>query len=289
MKLVSFLSLCFASALLAQEPLTVDAVIANRALWPKEVTVNVQHQVPIIVNGKSSGSMQANPGRVYTVKSVDAAGVHVDAHGAPLTFPATDTDLLVRSTEVDARLKSAATAAPAATPAPVTASVSAPAPQTAPAPAKITNSIAAKLSGKLVSLDGKKLQPFDAKSLESKKYLAVYFSASWCPPCRKFTPELVSWYKRKKGDLDKFDIIFVSSDKTDADMLGYMVEDKMAWPALAFDKKPGSPLRQYSGRGIPCLVILDEHGQVLSHSYENGEYIGPTKVLKDLDKLLKSS
>lgn len=72
-------------------------------------------------------------------------------------------------------------------------------------------------------------------------------------------------------------------------MLGYMVEDKMAWPALAFDKKSGSPFRQFSGRGIPCLVILDEHGQVLSHSYENGEYVGPTKVLKDLDKLLKSS
>jgi len=286
MKLVTFLSLCFASTLLAQEPLTVDAVIANRALWPKEVTVNVQHQVPIIVNGKSSGSMQANPGRVYTVKSVDATGVHVDAHGAPLTFPAADTDLLTRSTEVDTRLKTAA-AAPVAPVAAAPASTTAP--QAAPAPAKITNAFAAKLGDTLVALDGKKLQPFDSKSLSSKKYIAIYYSASWCPPCRKFTPELVSWYKRKKGDLDKFDIIFVSSDKTSEDMLGYMVEDKMAWPALAFDKKSGSPFRQFSGRGIPCLVILDEHGQVLSHSYENGEYIGPTKVLKDLDKLLKSS
>jgi len=289
MKLVSFLSLCLASTLLAQEPLTVDAVVANRALWPKEVTVNVQHQVPIIVNGKASGSMQATPGRVYPVKSVDAAGVHVDAHGAPLTFPVTDTDLLTRSTEVDTRLKTVAAAAPAA-PAPAApAATTTAAPQAAAAPAAITNTFAAKLGNTLVSLDGKKLQPFDSKALSSKKYIAIYYSASWCPPCRAFTPELVSWYKRKKSDWDKFDVIFVSSDKTSDDMLGYMIEDKMAWPALAFDKKPGSPLRQFSGKGIPCLVVIDEHGQVVSHTYVDGERVGPTKVMKDLDKLLKDS
>lgn len=282
MKFLLFLSLCLASPLIAQDAVTVESVTANRALWPKEVTVNIAHQVPIIVNGKESGSMQIAAGRVYPVKSVDATGVTVDAMGAPKTFAVTDTDLLTRATEVDTKRKAAAAAA---TPAPVVAAT--PAPAAVKAEPKLTNTIAQKLGGDLVALDGKKLRPFDAHSLNSKKYLAIYFSASWCPPCRAFTPDLVSWYKRKKTSLDKFDIIFVSSDKSADAMTEYMVDDKMAWPALAFDRKKSSPLRSFAGPGIPCLVILDETGSVVANSYENGEYVGPRKVLATLDKLLK--
>lgn len=61
----------------------------------------------------------------------------------------------------------------------------------------------------------------------------------------------------------------------------------MTWPALAYDKKSASPLRKYSGRGIPCLVVVDAEGKVISDSYEGVDYVGPTKVRKDLDKLLK--
>ncbi len=279
------LSICFTSLLQAQETPPIEAVTANRALWPREVTISVAHQVPLVLNGKPAGTMQVAAGRVYPVKSVDSTGVQIDAMGSPMTFPIADTDLLTRVGEVNARIKAAAAAPAATTPAVAAATPARPA-AAAPEP-KVSNTVAKGLLNDLVSLDGKKLAPFDATPLTTKKYLAVYFSAAWCPPCRKFTPELVSWYKRKKGDLDKFDIIFVSSDKTEEDMLGYMTEDKMAWPALGFDKKKQSQLRSYSGRGIPCLVILDATGKVISHSYVDGEYVGPTKVLKDLDNLLK--
>lgn len=79
----------------------------------------------------------------------------------------------------------------------------------------------------------------------------------------------------------------MSSDKSSEEMLGYMVEDKMAWPAVQFDQKKSSPLRSFCGPGIPCLVILDENGKVILNSYVDGEYVGPTKVLKDFEKLLK--
>ena len=43
------------------------------------------------------------------------------------------------------------------------------------------------------------------------KISGLYFSASWCGPCRSFTPQLCSFYeKMKPGDLE---IVFVSSDQ----------------------------------------------------------------------------
>ena len=33
-------------------------------------------------------------------------------------------------------------------------------------------------------------------ALRGKKVIGVYFSADWCGPCRKFTPELVSFYNK---------------------------------------------------------------------------------------------
>ena len=285
MKRLLFSCTCALSFLNAQEPVTLETVASSRSLWPREVTVNVAHQVPIVINGKPSGSMEIPAGRVYVVKSVGASGVAVDAVGSALTFPVAETDLLVRAGEVKARLDAQAAAAPiaaAATPAPTPA-------RTAPTPAPVAeNAISKALTGDLVFLDGKKLKTFDAASLGGKKYFAIYRSASWCGPCRTFTPELVSWYNRKKSARDKFEVIFVSSDRSEDDMANYMKEDKMPWPALEYSKvSKRSPITGIGGRGIPDLVVIDTDGNVLSSSYEGETYLGPRKVLKDLENLLK--
>lgn len=285
MKRALLFCLCALSYLNAQEPLAIETIVATKTLWPREVTVNVAHQVPIVVNGKPSGSMQAPSGRTYAVKSVTAAGVVVDAAGSPMTFPATDTDLLARAEQARARLDALAAATPP--PAPVARSTPPPA---APSPTPEGNAISKALSGDLVSLDGKKLKKFDAASLGGKKYFAIYRSASWCGPCRAFTPDLVSWYKRKKSKQDLFEVILVSSDRSEEDMAAYMREDGMPWPALDFDKRSKrSPITGLGGRGIPDLVVIDAEGNVLSKSYEGETYVGPRKVLADLEDLLKKS
>jgi len=146
------------------------------------------------------------------------------------------------------------------------------------------------LKDDLVVADGKKLKKFDESALAQTKYYAIYYSAAWCGPCRAFTPDLVKWYKRNKNENPHFELIFVSSDRSEEDMAAYMKEDDMAWPALDFNKnKSNRTLTQYAGNGIPCLVFVDAEGKVLSDSYEGKSYVGPRKVLADMEKTLKGN
>ncbi|CAM9699306.1 unnamed protein product [Discosporangium mesarthrocarpum] len=53
------------------------------------------------------------------------------------------------------------------------------------------------------------------------KTLALYFSAHWCPPCRAFTPKLISLYKammaraESNGSPAAVEFVYVSSDKSE--------------------------------------------------------------------------
>lgn len=150
--------------------------------------------------------------------------------------------------------------------------------------------IATQFNGKLVSLNGKRTQPLPENPTAQAKYIALYFSAGWCGPCRKFSPELVSFYNRVKPAHPEFELVFVSLDSNESEMEKYMTDLAMPWPALRFSAvKTSSRIRQYGGGGIPCLVLLNDKGEVLSHSYEGPNYVGPGKVLADAEKLLSGA
>ncbi|MDA0323836.1 MAG: thioredoxin-like domain-containing protein [Verrucomicrobia bacterium] len=147
------------------------------------------------------------------------------------------------------------------------------------------DSIFAKLLEKhLVSVQGKKVKSYEMAT--NPDYYAFYFSASWCGPCRRFTPQLVDFYNKQK-DLAKFcEVILVSADQNKQAMAQYMADAKMPWPALSHDKAGSREVVQYAGSGIPCLVLVDKEGKVVSDSYINGQYVGPGRVMHDLKTLL---
>jgi thiol-disulfide isomerase/thioredoxin len=148
--------------------------------------------------------------------------------------------------------------------------------------------IANLLTGKLVvpGEDG-----FSDYALSSAPdYYAIYFSAGWCGPCHRFTPKLVNFYNQMKPLHGNFEVIFVSNDNNERDMLGYMHELSMPWPAVRFSEIKGLPeIRKYEGDGIPCLVIIDAQGNVVADSYVNGNYVGAEEPMNRLGKLLQGS
>jgi len=95
------------------------------------------------------------------------------------------------------------------------------------------------------------------------KAVGLYFSAHWCPPCRSFTPMLSKFYTenlKKKG----LEIIFISSDKGDAEFKEYLGE--MPWYALPYaDRERKNKLSaKFKVQGIPSFVILDPSGEVIT-------------------------
>jgi nucleoredoxin len=149
-----------------------------------------------------------------------------------------------------------------------------------------TDAIAGVAKGNLVRLQNGNLVSCYDEELAPKQIYGLYFSAHWCGPCRKFTPQLVAYYNQIARDHPEFEIIFVSADKSADGMATYMRESGMPWPAIEYNKLANVPtLQKYAGKGIPDLVIVDASGKVLADSYISGKYVGPARVLDDLSAI----
>ncbi|XP_046302852.1 nucleoredoxin isoform X3 [Marmota monax] len=84
------------------------------------------------------------------------------------------------------------------------------------------------IAGPLLRNNG---QSLESSSLEGS-HVGVYFSAHWCPPCRSLTRVLVESYRKIKEAGQKFEIIFVSADRSEESFKQYFSE--MPWLAVPY-------------------------------------------------------
>jgi len=115
----------------------------------------------------------------------------------------------------------------------------------------------------------------DALKSNKSGIVALYFSASWCPPCQRFTPVLIEFYNAAKKAKSGFEIIFVSSDRSSDEFEKYY--GKMPW--LSIPEGEGSTqikskLSDAIGvAGIPALAIIDT---------KTGEFIAGGEAREDV-------
>jgi thiol-disulfide isomerase/thioredoxin len=93
-------------------------------------------------------------------------------------------------------------------------------------------------------------------TLDGEEVVGLYFSAHWCPPCRAFTPSLVQTYQQLRAQGARFQIVFVSSDRSAGAFAEYFAS--MPWLCVPF---PQQALREDLGRlcnvaGIPNLTLV---------------------------------
>eukprot|EP00747_Dinoflagellata_sp_TGD_P178693 gnl/TRDRNA2_/TRDRNA2_28103_c0_seq1.p1 gnl/TRDRNA2_/TRDRNA2_28103_c0~~gnl/TRDRNA2_/TRDRNA2_28103_c0_seq1.p1 ORF type:complete len:281 (+),score=64.38 gnl/TRDRNA2_/TRDRNA2_28103_c0_seq1:65-907(+) len=121
--------------------------------------------------------------------------------------------------------------------------------------------LARLLGERLLAGGGRSLTTRDA--LSGASAVGLYFSASWCPPCRGFTPQLIASYAQSlepKG----FKCVLVSSDQDEAAFSEYFA--KMPWLALPYeDRQRQQQLSQlFKVQTIPTLAIVDPQGRTIT-------------------------
>ncbi len=76
------------------------------------------------------------------------------------------------------------------------------------------------------------LDPSDRKvssSILKDKYVGLYFSASWCGPCRSFTPELIKFRNQHQ---ENFEVVLIGGDGSPKAQSKYMKKYEMPWLAM---------------------------------------------------------
>lgn len=116
------------------------------------------------------------------------------------------------------------------------------------------------------------------------RYLAVYHGASWCGPCQAFSPRLSEFFHDADKTKGRFQLLMVNYDHSDADMVAYMRQHRMEFPAVR--RAESGNWGASTGNGIPNLIIIDTAtGKVVSSSFDGSSYVGcdsPLRVLRTI-------
>eukprot|EP00301_Raphidiophrys_heterophryoidea_P011379 c1748_g1_i1.p1 GENE.c1748_g1_i1~~c1748_g1_i1.p1 ORF type:complete len:290 (+),score=74.02 c1748_g1_i1:38-871(+) len=103
-----------------------------------------------------------------------------------------------------------------------------------------------------------------AQVLADKDIVGIYFSAHYCPPCRKFTPTLTATYNHLKASGKNFEFVLVSSDTDANEFKDYF--GGMPWLALPYEdsERREMLLTKFDLEGIPALVILNKDDKTIT-------------------------
>eukprot|EP00286_Rhodomonas_abbreviata_P018018 CAMPEP_0181303174 /NCGR_PEP_ID=MMETSP1101-20121128/8407_1 /TAXON_ID=46948 /ORGANISM="Rhodomonas abbreviata, Strain Caron Lab Isolate" /LENGTH=321 /DNA_ID=CAMNT_0023408709 /DNA_START=32 /DNA_END=993 /DNA_ORIENTATION=+ len=94
------------------------------------------------------------------------------------------------------------------------------------------------------------------------KYVGLYFSAHWCPPCRRFTPILSQTYNAILQSRPDFEVVFVSGDRDQEAFDEYFAS--MPWLAVPYSQDTTQLEAKYAVEGFPTLVVIGPDGSVVN-------------------------
>jgi nucleoredoxin len=110
---------------------------------------------------------------------------------------------------------------------------------------------------KLLRKDGSTILATEA--LKDAEFVLVYFSAHWCPPCREFTPLLKQFYENHH-EKKKFEVVFMSLDKSEEEMLDYFREAHGDYYCLQYEDTKAMSWgwgKRYHFKTIPTLLVFE--------------------------------
>lgn len=123
--------------------------------------------------------------------------------------------------------------------------------------------VAEEMKGRTYMLEDGKLKKKDGKL--NAKYFILYFSASWCPPCRRNAPHSVEAYNKVVKDNPDVEVIMCNMDQNMEAARKWAAENNMPWPILLKEDLT-EMAKKVAPRGIPTMVLMDKDGKALQSS-----------------------
>lgn len=108
---------------------------------------------------------------------------------------------------------------------------------------------------------------------EGRRYAVLAFGARWCGPCRAFNRQVRPIIEAGDPVRRSYSYVFVSSDRSEREMLIYNREQRMDWLMVPPSQtRRGSVLDTLGGPGIPSLVVVDlQSRQIICQSSQGSE------------------
>lgn len=143
-----------------------------------------------------------------------------------------------------------------------------------------------------VSKDGKKAADFTLKTLDGKnvklsdykgKVVIIDFWATWCPPCRKGIPDLISLQNEFK---DKLVVIGISLDQQNTlkDLAPFIKQYGINYPVVLGTEKV---VQDYGNiQAIPTSFIIDQSGNIVD---THVGLVSKSNYTNKINQLLKKS
>ncbi len=135
--------------------------------------------------------------------------------------------------------------------------------------------IAKQLSKRKIGIPGTIAPLFSKEDINGKnlslqnlqgKYVLLDFWGSWCVPCRKGNPHLISLYEKYKNL--GFEIVGIAADDNTKDAWRKAVkEDKLPWLQIL----QGNLSEQYNITYYPTKILIDKKGNIIGRFGEEKE------------------
>ncbi len=144
--------------------------------------------------------------------------------------------------------------------------------------------VAEALRGRLVRLQAGRLAATPPPT--QARFVAFYFGASWCGPCRAFQPELRRGHARLRAAGAPVEIVFVSDDRSCPRMAEYITAARMPWPVVACRERDRLAwLQRARGAALPGLLVYQADGTLVATSWSASGNSRPREALAELERL----
>lgn len=119
------------------------------------------------------------------------------------------------------------------------------------------------------------------QALPAGEVILLNFWATWCPPCRKEIPSMISLYNKLAARGLK--VVAVSVDRDRSDLEGFVREYKM--PFAVLHDAENQVARKYGVFRYPETFLIDRQGLVRHHMVGAVDWMAPS-MLRTVEGML---